>query len=197
MEFYTPRKPVIEFNIGKLTVLIIMICLFTYFIEKSYPVTINFLAFGRNDFMNRPWSIITSAFLHANLIHLFYNLLNVFIFGNLLEIRYGSKFLFLLFLFSTIIGNLGFSLFSSNLTIGISGVVFGFIGASVILIPNAKVPLPIGSVSALFKVWFAGPVMAIGELFLSFITFDNIAHSAHFFGFVAGLVIAIWKKMSH
>ena len=194
---YIPRKPIIEVNIGKLTIFLILICFFMYFLSKAYPSLIYSFSFSKNEFLRKPWTILTSAFLHANATHLFYNLLSLFIFGNMLEIKYGSKFLFLIFLISVIVGNIGFAIFSDGATIGISGAVFGFIGASVILMPNARVPFPVGSISVLFKVWFAGPLMAIGELLLSFISFDNIAHTAHFFGFIAGMIIAFVRKMSH
>ena len=39
----------------------------------------------------RPWTLVTYAFLHANLAHIFFNLLMLFFFGPRLEERLGSR----------------------------------------------------------------------------------------------------------
>src|SRR5690606_26513181 len=47
----------------------------------------------------RPWTLITYMFVHANLGHIFFNMLGLFFFGPRLELRLGSRsFLWLYFL---------------------------------------------------------------------------------------------------
>lgn len=180
-------------NVGKVTVSLILICLVGYILDFFMPGLKSSLAFGAS---MPVYTILTSVFMHGNIVHLFYNVLNLFIFGNLIELHYGSKPALILFLSSAVLANLVFAWFYPySRAIGISGVVYALIGTSVILAPNAKIPLPIGGIAFPMKVWFAGPVMAIGEFLLSFISFDNIAHIAHASGFVVGFAIAAAIKI--
>jgi membrane associated rhomboid family serine protease len=174
-------------NLGKVTVILILFSCLVYLADLVYGINSQ-LAYGAT----RPlYTIITSIFAHANFVHLFYNILNLFIFGSLIELHYGSRFTFAVFIMSALIANLTFAVFDPlSSVIGISGVVYAFIGAAVVLAPNAKIPLPIGGIAFPMKVWFAGPIMAIGEFILTFVSFDNIAHIAHASGFAVGLVLA-------
>lgn len=45
--------------------------------------------------MFRPWQILTHFFMHGGIFHLFFNMFGLFMFGRMLEIRWGAKrFLF-------------------------------------------------------------------------------------------------------
>ncbi len=146
-------------------------------------------------FFSHPWILVTSIILHANLLHLIYNLFSLLIFGNVLEVNSGSKLTLLVIIFSGVVGNIGFVLFSDSSAIGFSGAVFGLIGACTVLVPNIKIPLPIGAVAVPVMIKFAGPIIAIGELLLSFFAFSNIAHFAHFSGFLVGIILALLFKL--
>ena len=41
--------------------------------------------------MFRPWQILTHFFMHANGLHIFMNMFGLFMFGRMLEIRWGAK----------------------------------------------------------------------------------------------------------
>jgi len=185
------EKKVIEFNFGKMTLLIILICAVFFMISSFFPGIIIYFAFSKK----AEWyTIFTNAFFHSSIVHLGYNMLNLFIFGSIIEVKENSKFFLFVIFFGILFGNLGFSLFSNDYSIGLSGGIFGLIGCAMVLFPNQKVILPLFGIGVLSKIWFAGPVMACGELLLSFFAEDNIAHSAHFFGFLAGMVIGFARR---
>lgn len=179
-------------NVGRVTIGLILICCLIFFLDFIFGIN-NFLAFGAQEPI---YTIITSVFAHANIVHLFYNILNLFIFGNLIELHYGSRSTFAIFIFSALIANIAFALMEPfSRAIGISGVVYAFIGASVVLAPNAKILMPLGGIAFPLQVWFAGPLMAIGEFILTFASLDNIAHIAHASGFGVGIFVAVLIKV--
>jgi rhomboid protease GluP len=179
-------------NVGRVTIILISICCIVYLLDFAFGIN-DYLAFGAHEPL---YTIITSVFAHANIVHLFYNVLNLFIFGNLIELHYGSKSTFVIFITSALIANICFALMEPYSTaIGISGVVYAFIGSAVVLAPHAKIPFPVGAIAFPLQVWFAGPLMALGEFILTFASMDNIAHIAHASGFLVGMIIAVIIKL--
>lgn len=180
----------IEINLGKTTIILILACTIVYFFNLS-----SYFAFSLSSLFQSPWNMILNAFAHSSLIHYAYNMLALFIFGNLIELRYGSRFILILFLISVITANLGFGfLFPYSKSLGISGFIYALIGCTMILLPDKKVLLPLGSFSLPVKAKIAGPVMIFIEAILSTTLVGNIAHSAHLFGLIAGVGQGIIKK---
>lgn len=80
------------------------------------------------------YRLITSAFLHANLIHLFFNMLFLWWFGRPLENLVGAGRFLPIYLVSALAGAAGALLLSpQGVTVGASGAVFGILGAGFIL----------------------------------------------------------------
>jgi membrane associated rhomboid family serine protease len=125
-------------------------------------------------FFGRIWTLITSMFMHANIWHLFFNMMSLFFIGNFVERLIGRKRLFWFYMAAGIIaglfyvslsyflGNfvlnfgdytfkLGEKIFLSPSTfaVGASGAIFGLVGLLALLTPNNKVYL------------LAGPLIAI------------------------------------
>lgn len=86
------------------------------------------------------WRMVLPAFLHANIIHLAFNMWALYNLGGAVEMFYGSKKLFSVYIFSAIFGS-AVSVFMSavgayysqdlgsmGISIGASGAVFGLIG---------------------------------------------------------------------
>jgi membrane associated rhomboid family serine protease len=77
---------------------------------------------------------VTSAFLHAGLIHLLLNMLMLWWFGGPLESFLGRGRFVGLYLVSALAGSAGALVVSPTvLTVGASGAVFGILGAGVLL----------------------------------------------------------------
>ena len=123
------------------TKLIILACVVMYIIVGI--IGGNFLNFsattlamlGGNNLMlvqnGEVWRLLTSAFLHAGLIHLLVNMYSLVILGTQVETFIGKwKFLFI-YLISAISGNLLSLVFSASnvISVGASGALFGLMGA--------------------------------------------------------------------
>ena len=75
------------------------------------------------------YRIITGAFLHANLFHLFSNCYALFIIGKQVESFYGKKKFIIIYILSLILGSLFSITLSENASVGASGAIFGLMGA--------------------------------------------------------------------
>jgi membrane associated rhomboid family serine protease len=78
------------------------------------------------------WRMITSGFLHANLIHIGFNMWVLYQLGQLLEPTLGRLRFALVYVVAMLCGAFGVLLLDPNhLTVGASGAVFGLMGAAV------------------------------------------------------------------
>jgi membrane associated rhomboid family serine protease len=79
------------------------------------------------------WRLITAAFLHANLIHIGFNMLALWWFGAPVEEYLGrARFLGLYFV-AGLAGSAGALTQTQGVTVGASGAIFGILGAMLIL----------------------------------------------------------------
>lgn len=150
---------------------------------------------GTNEF--KPHQFITYMFMHADLSHIFLNMLGVYMFGSILENIWGSKrFLnyYLLCGLGAAFLQLGISSFNNQYTIllGASGAVFGLLVAFAMLFPNTELQL-------YFLIPVKAKYLVIGyalfELYSGFFSYDNVAHFAHLGGLAVGVIIMlIWKR---
>lgn len=149
-----------------------------------------------------PWQLITYAFLHGDLTHLFFNMLGLWMFGSELESLWGRKrylqmlvasvlaAAFMQLLVQMLAAVFGFG--GGGLTIGASGALFGLLLSFGMLFPNRViVPLipPIPMKARTF-------VMVFGalELLLGVFSLDGVAHFAHLGGMLgAWLMISHWR----
>jgi membrane associated rhomboid family serine protease len=80
------------------------------------------------------WRLLTSAFLHAGLIHLGLNMLVLWFVGAPVEQAIGRGRFVALYIVSGLAGSAGALLFSPNaITVGASGAIFGILGAALVL----------------------------------------------------------------
>lgn len=137
--------------------------------------------------------LITSAFLHADTMHLFFNMLTLYFFTDVVVGDLGVTKYTIIYFISILGGNLlslwlyrGDSVYSA---IGASGGVCGILFASIALNPNLGIyiiPIPIP---------IPGWIYAVAYLFYSLYgmknAIGNIGHSAHLGGALFGLITAI------
>ena len=173
----------------KATYVLIALCVLAFILEQAAPDAVYpQVTLSPINLLAAPWTIIASMFGHADLEHILFNMLALFMFGSVLENRVGTGKFLLIYFVSGILGSVGFMLFSSpfSTALGASGAIYGIIGALVLLEPNLTVyfyfvPLPM---------YMVGPIYALIELFYMG-SADSIAHSAHLLGFFGGLALAI------
>lgn len=79
------------------------------------------------------WRLFMPLFLHADIFHLIFNMLALYIFGRDIE-RFFGKGKFLAIYFSAgLLGSAASFLFSPNVSVGASGAIFGLMGANIYL----------------------------------------------------------------
>jgi len=140
--------------------------------------------------------MISAAFLHADLGHLFFNMFTLYMFAPVV-ISYFDNFSFLIiYIGSLVFGSLLTLLFHkddySYRAIGASGAVTGILYSAILLEPSMSlylffIPIPIPAF-----------VFGIGYLLYSIYGMkaknDNIGHTAHFGGAIGGFLITILKQ---
>jgi len=137
--------------------------------------------------------LLTSGFLHADWIHLIFNMVAMYSFAAGLEALMGISKLLLVYFGSLICGNL-FSLFihrnhGDYTAVGASGAVNGLVYSSIALFPGLEV-------SILFLPIFI-PGWAFGLLYTLYTIYgirskrDNIGHEAHLGGGLTGMIVAL------
>lgn len=144
--------------------------------------------------LSRPWTLVTSIFLHANLEHLFFNMVALFMFGISLESRIRQRNFILIFFLAGVIGNLGYMVTAPTATtpaVGASGAIYGIMGALVVVAPTATVylgylPMPI---------IFAAFIWTLTE-FLGLFVPDPVAHGAHLAGLFMGIMFGFYIRMN-
>jgi len=167
------------------------------FVLQETVLGVRFLtAFGFTPFaaFAHPWTFVTYLFLHANLLHLAFNLLGLFVFGPQVEERLGGKS-FVLYYFACGIGGAVLSLALTQvvqvgLVVGASGAVLGVALAFAWFYPEASIfvfPFP-APIPARWLVTFAVAI----NLALAFLPGANgVAYLAHLGGMGTGF---LWLK---
>jgi membrane associated rhomboid family serine protease len=177
------------------TILLILSIIAAYFLEVFYLTgkqVQNFLAFSTNNLLSgKIWTPITGLYVHANLLHLFGNMLFLFIFGAALESEVGTrKTIGLFFLGGVLTFLIGIPFYSPNVSlIGASAAIFTLSSAIMLIHPTRLtiVILPVGLVAILFFLLNVYEV-AIGAS-------GGVAYVSHVIGFLIGIPFgAIWSK---
>lgn len=141
-----------------------------------------------------PWQLITYMFLHGGMMHIFFNLFVLWMFGMQIENLWGTK-RFVIYYFVTGIGAglLHLLLAAGGVpTVGASGAVFGVLLAFGMMFPNREIMLiflPIPIKAKYFVVMIGTFELLAGVSGLQ----TGIAHFAHLGGLVIGyILIRIW-----
>jgi membrane associated rhomboid family serine protease len=143
--------------------------------------------------------MVSTMFLHANLLHLGSNMIYLWIFGKNIEAAMGRLRFALFYLACGVMGTLAYALFDPHSrvpVIGASGAISGVLGAYLLLFPYARVLifLPLGRWSRIIRLpafwvlwfWFIYQLMS---LTLSDGQGSGVAWIAHVGGFVAGMML--------
>lgn len=179
---------------AKFTALIIIINIVIYFLSLSFSETlftilINYPA----DLISlRLHTFFTAGFLHADLSHLFGNMLAIFIFGRIVERKIGSLKTALVYFGALFIS----SLFSSAIHLFLLGDNIGGIGASGALMGLVAAAILLDPFYITYELLLPLPVMIVGWLTIYFDIIgilnpieDGIGHFAHLGGFISIAVI--------
>jgi membrane associated rhomboid family serine protease len=164
--------------------LILLACIVVFLISIIFPAFVyNYLALNPDYVMQRPWTLITYMFVHANFNHIFWNMLFLFFFGMELERRVGENKFLQIYILSGIVAALGQMMISSGSMVGASGALFGVMGCLAIIAPEIRILL-----FFVIPMSIRGAVVLFALIdFLTLGSADNIAHMAHIVGLLVGL----------
>jgi membrane associated rhomboid family serine protease len=151
-------------------------------------------------------TLITSMFLHAGWLHLFSNMLALYIFGDNVEDRMGPVRYLIFYLGCGIVAGIVHTLFNRSSpvpTIGASGAIAGVLGAYLVLYPRARVItlIPIFYLPYIIEIpallylgiWFLSQLLngAVAIVSESFKQGGGVGGWAHAGGFFAGVVLVM------
>lgn len=186
----------------------------------QYPVTIllivanvifSMIGFSNNAFLSKMigwpyfekrdreyYRFISSGFLHADWMHLIFNMFSLFFFGRNIELIFsaaglGGNLAYLALYFSALIVADLPGYFKHNddynyRSLGASGAVSAVIFGSIVFSPWSTISLygAIQISAALYAILFAGYC-----IYMSKRNLDNVGHDAHLWGSVFGLVFTV------
>jgi membrane associated rhomboid family serine protease len=141
--------------------------------------------------------MLTSGFLHADIMHLAFNMITLYFFAPIVVQTLGDFSFILIYLGSLIFGSLLTMAFHGNeynyRAVGASGAVTGVLYSAILMYPDMTI--------GIFGI-IPMPAYIFGILYLFYSIYgmksrtDNIGHTAHFGGAIGGYVITLLKMPS-
>lgn len=133
--------------------------------------------------------MISSAFLHADWDHLFFNMFTLYMFAPIVFSELGNTAFLLIYIGSLICGSLLTLFFHKNdsgyTAVGASGAVMGILYSAILLAPDEKISFIPG--------YLFGIIYLVYSIYGMKSKSDNIGHTAHFGGAVGGFLITLAK----
>jgi len=140
----------------------------------------------------QPWSMVTSIFLHEEIRHFLFNIMGLYLFGNIVSDLIGDRKVLPIYLLGGLAGNIIYLISAQFLpyigshALGASGAIMALGGAALIIAPEYRVAL-----------------LMLGEIKLKYIVFVMLlldmvgiadqtntgGHAAHLGGFIMGCII--------
>lgn len=127
--------PVVTYSIMALCVLVFLIEAVSGQLTFGISPIYYELAYAPGWTASRPWTMISSLFVHASLIHIAFNMYSLFILGPEMERLVGRVRFAVLFLLSGFAGSVAVLLINPNVfVVGASGAIFGLFGAYFVVV---------------------------------------------------------------
>lgn len=149
----------------------------------------------------RPWQLITYAFLHGSVAHIFFNMFALYMFGRALEAYWGGRRLVMFYLVCVLTAALtqlaaqrGSGV--NEEVIGASGGIFGILLAFAWYFPRQRIillfpPIPMPA-------WLFVTLYGLLELFFGVTgTEAGVAHFAHLGGMAGGALCILYWRLRH
>ena len=170
--------------------LLIIINLVLFVVRVINPDIIYNLGLWQYGFWDRPWTLVTSMFIHANVWHILANMVTLYFFGSYLNRLLGTTKFLIVYFAGGIMGSILYLLLPPSPTIiaiGASGAIFALGGTLAVMRPKLRVivfPIP-----APLPLW-----IAIMGIFVVFSFLPNIAWQGHLGGLAFGLVMGYFFR---
>ncbi len=141
----------------------------------------------------QPWTIFTYMFVHADILHILFNMITFYFFGTFTLQLIGEAAFLSTYFVGGIVGGLLFVALASvtgttdAMVIGASGAIFALGGLLMVMRPNARVvafPIPVP-----MPLWVA---ILGGFLLVSFM--PGVAWQAHLGGIIYGAAVGLYFR---
>ncbi len=181
----------------KLTLLLIAAMFAVFVYEMSLTDADAFFdtyGFSGSNMLARPYVLITSIFMHANLVHLLSNIFAMLFFSAAVESELGARKTLVLFLAGAVAGDLFSLLFYpfGSISVGASAGIFALVAAGVLVRPvdlsmyPFVIPVPLALIGMLYIIYnLYGLIFDAGS---------NISYAGHFGGMAVGLFAGIRRQ---
>jgi membrane associated rhomboid family serine protease len=126
------------------------------------------------------WRLVTSGFLHENILHIGFNMYLLYLLGMMLEPAIGSARFATIYMTALLVGSFGALLATASPSLGASGAVFGLMGAAVVELRSRRMSVMESGIGGLIII----------NLILSF-SIANISVGAHIGGLIGGALAAL------
>ena len=163
------------------TIRLIIVNVAIFILSMAAPGLENAMSLIPAYMLLQPWTIVTYMFMHANLGHIFFNMLALFFFGPRVELELGGTRYLLLYFISGFMGAVLSFFFTPYVRIvGASGAIYGILFAFAYFWPREKIF--IWGIIPIEARWLVVGFTAI-SLFGGLEDSGGIAHFAHLGGF--------------
>ncbi|MBS1646205.1 MAG: rhomboid family intramembrane serine protease [Bacteroidetes bacterium] len=149
------------------------------------------------------YRIVTHAFLHADYMHLAFNMYALYLFGKSVEQYYDFLFGIKAAYYYTLlyVGGIFFSVLYDLVlqknnphyaSVGASGAVTAVVFSAIVI--NPTMGMGIIFIPVYIPAWIFGALYLLYSWYMGKKQMDNIGHNAHFFGAVFGFVFTVLLK---
>lgn len=182
-DVFAKKKSIITYGIIIINV-ILFISMYIFGKGSNHIPTLS--AFGANvtdlTKAGEYWRLITSAFLHAGIIHLAVNMYSLYVIGPQIESFFGKTKYLIIYLGSALFGSLLSTVFNTGISVGASGAIFGLMGSLLYFGYHYRVYLDGVLKSQVI------PLIILNLLFGFMVS--GIDNAAHIGGLIGGLLIS-------
>lgn len=173
----------------------ILIYIVTFYFARS---TFDYLAiFPLKSGQFAIWQPVTSMFLHGGLLHILFNMICLWSFGNALERVLGSKKFLILYFVSGLIGSALWMFLGTGPAVGASGAICGLFAAFLFVAPESKVLLffliPMKLKYAVYGFAAISLIFGVMSLFNPSAG-GGVGHFAHLGGMIGGYLIGYYWR---
>ncbi len=168
---------------------IVSLCFLVFIFTMFRPELIRMLGLTPALVPQQPWTVVTAMFVHANLMHIMFNMISLYFLGSFFLRMVGEGDFLKVFFIGGLAGNALYILLGPAMIpgVGASGAIFAIGGSLAIMAPKLPVlvfPLPVP-----VPLWIAMTFFLVIGFFIS-----GIAWQAHLGGFLLGMLAGLYFR---
>jgi membrane associated rhomboid family serine protease len=159
-----------------------------FLVTTISPTIEGYLALTKPLLDSNYWTILTAMFVHADFLHIFFNMLILYFFGTFCLQLIDNKWFLVVYFIGGIFGNILFLLIGPaySAVVGASGAIYAIGGVLVMMRPTLRVYLYFLVPTPLWV------VIIIGFLLTAFS--GGVAWQAHLGGLIVGLIVGFFFR---